>query len=256
MSEKRVSGFTQEKPGTPFKTILRVMTLTLPALFLLQGTAHSHKADGKGDEASRAALITPAGYEAPPPGSYRLPPIQAAVDGDVVDSHGVKHRLFEVMGDEYVVLSFIYTACADPRGCPLATFTLNIVRMRLEKNPNLADKVRFVTLSFDPERDKPPALVRYARHLGFEEARRSGRWRFLTTTSKESLKPILDGYGQYVVREFDENGKHTGHYSHVLKVYLIDPQHKVRNIYSTSFLYPDLIVNDIKTLMLERSGPP
>ena len=63
----------------------------------------------------------------------------------------------------------------------------------------------------------------------------------------------MDGYGQYVVREYDSKGQFTGGFSHVLKVYLVDPERKVRNIYSTSFLYPELIINDIKTLILEKA---
>jgi hypothetical protein len=66
------------------------------------------------------------------------------------------------------------------------------------------------------------------------------------------LQPVLDGYGQYVVHEYDDHGRPTGGYYHVLKVFLIDPDRKVRNIYSTGFLYPELIINDIKTLILER----
>jgi cytochrome c peroxidase len=35
---------------------------------------------------------------------------------------------------------------------------------------------------------------------------------------------------------------------------LIDSERRVRNIYSTSFLYPDLILGDIMTLTLEKDG--
>ena len=33
-------------------------------------------------------------------------------------------------------------------------------------------------------------------------------------------------------------------------LYLIDPELKIRNIYSVSFLHPDIIINDVKTLMM------
>jgi len=245
--------FSEKITATLLKNILLAAILATAAFPLIIKDAHSHKAHGDGEEESRSSLINPLGFEAPAPGSYRLPPIQQAVDGDVVDADGKKHRLFDLMTDKYVVFSFIYTACADPKGCPLASFTLNHVWTMLEKDPSLAKKVRFVTLSFDLEKDTPEALRRYTKQLGFEEARRTKRWRFLTTASSAELKPILDGYGQYVVREFDKNGRQTGYFSHVLKVYLIDPKRRVRNIYSTSFLYPELIVNDIKTMMMERA---
>lgn len=234
------------------KYILLTAILGTGALTISVQEVYSHQGHGDAEEEIRSPLINPLEFEVPAPGSYSLPPIQQAVDGDVVDSEGTRQRLFDVMEDKYIVFSFIYTACADPKGCPLASFTLQHILTIFQKDPAIAEKVRIVTLSFDLARDTPETLRRYTKQLGFEEARRSKRWRFLTTTSSAKLNLILDGYGQYVVREFDEKGKQTGYFSHVLKVYLIDPERKVRNIYSTSFLYPELIVNDIKTLMMER----
>ena len=48
----------------------------------------------------------------------------------------------------------------------------------------------------------------------------------------------------------------TGHprreLSHVLKVFLIDGAGDVREIYSSMFLYPRLVLNDIETLLMEK----
>ncbi len=41
----------------------------------------------------------------------------------------------------------------------------------------------------------------------------------------------------------------------MLKVFLIDPRGVVREIYSTAYLYPEVVVADIETLRLERSAP-
>ncbi len=38
----------------------------------------------------------------------------------------------------------------------------------------------------------------------------------------------------------------------MLKVFLIDGQAQVREIYSTSFLLPEVVLNDIKTLLMEN----
>jgi hypothetical protein len=47
-------------------------------------------------------------------------------------------------------------------------------------------------------------------------------------------------------------GAGTGQaFSHVLKVFLVDAGGWVREIYSTSFLVPKVVVNDVKTLLLE-----
>lgn len=234
------------------KEIMIFITLVLLVLSTVRGSAHVNKphTEKKDESSSQNSFLE---YNPPPPGSYRLPPIQQAVDGDVVDADGKRHRLFNLMDDKYVIFSFIYSTCYDPTGCPLATYKLNLTRMILDENPILAKKIVFLTLSFDPEKDTPAIMRKYAEMHGVDGARRKKQWRFLTTTSLAELQPILDGYGQYIVREFDSEGKYTGAFSHVLKVYLIDQNGRIRNIYSTSFLYPELIINDIKTLVLEKA---
>lgn len=203
-----------------------------------------------------AAAEAPPGldYVPPEPGSYQLPPIQAAADGAVLDSRGVRHRLFDYLGDRYVVLSFIYTRCVDAEGCPLAHAVFARIQRELERDPELAGRVRLVSLSFDPVKDTPQSMERYAEAALGTQPPDNDSWVFLTTASQADLDPILDGYGQYVVAEVDESGRPTGLYSHVLKVFLIDRERQVRNIYSSSFLHPALVVNDVKTLMLEEKS--
>ena len=76
-------------------------------------------------------------------------------------------------------------------------------------------------------------------------------WHFLTSKSDEKIEPILDAYEQFVVRDVSSiDGK--GKFSHILRVYLIDQRSQIRNIYNLSFLHPDILVNDVKTLMMER----
>ena len=99
-------------------------------------------------------------------------------------------------------------------------------------------------------RDTPQVLALYgndhadtAQHLD---------WDFLTTRSRRELMPILNGFGQDVGVDVDkQTGNPIGSYSHVLKVFLIDRQSKVREIYTTDYLLPAMVLNDIKTLLIE-----
>ena len=198
-------------------------------------------------------------YVPPAPGAYELPPIGAAADGAVVDADGTSRRLFDYLGDRYVLLSFIYTHCTESEGCPLATGILAMVKEGLASDPELAQRVRLISLSFDPDRDSPAVMRRYAKEGRLDEpdghvpdSHESIRsWSFLTTASRADLEPILEGYGQSILREVDAGGKPTGNLSHVLKVFLIDRRRRVRNIYSTSFLHPAVAINDLKTLWME-----
>jgi cytochrome c peroxidase len=203
--------------------------------------------------AREVAQTPPPGLEfvPPEPGSYRLPTIQPAVDGTVIDADGTRHQLFDYLGDKYVLLSFIYLNCTEAKGCPLATANLAMIRQDLEADPALASQVRLISLSFDPERDTPEAMLRHWGPGYLESPWDERLWSLVTTASRADLEPVLDGFGQYIVREVDEQGRETGTLSHVLKVYLIDREREVRNVYSTSFLHPAIALNDLKTLVME-----
>ena len=190
-------------------------------------------------------------YEAPAPGTYRLPPIMHAVDGRVLLEDATSAHLFDLMGDRFVLLSFVYTRCTDVNGCPLAKAVFHLVRSRLKERPDLAAAARLISMSFDPDNDTPEAMRAYR-----PEADDGGvEWKFLTTRDRADLQPILDGYGQYTLREYDHDGEYTGEFAHLLRVFLIDRERRVRNIYSTGFLHSDILMNDLETLLLEsRSG--
>ncbi|MFA6052452.1 MAG: cytochrome c peroxidase [Methylobacter sp.] len=185
-------------------------------------------------------------FSAPEPGTYTLPVLGAAADGAVLDTEGKDIALHKLMGDKIVLLSFIYSTCSDVNGCPLATSVLQKIKNRLKQEPELADKLRLLTLSFNPEHDTPAMM----KHYGQEFQDKGVEWRFLTTRSEQELQPILDHYKQSIQKVYDKEGKFTGTFSHILRVYLIDKNRQLRNIYSVSFLHPDTLINDVKTLLL------
>ncbi len=185
-------------------------------------------------------------FTPPAAGSYALPPLGAAVDGNVVDSQGRTLSLHDLMGDRLVLLSFIYTSCSDVNGCPLATHVFARVAERLNE---LGRDVRLISLSFDPDFDSPSVMRTYGGP--FQRRFEGLDWRFLTTDGRGSLDPILDGYSQWVIRDYDEAGAPLGTISHLLRVYLIDREKRIRNIYSVSFLHADTLANDLKTLLME-----
>lgn len=184
-------------------------------------------------------------FSAPEPGSYSLPVLGSAADGKVLDTQGNALTLHSLMGDKVVLLSFIYSTCSDVNGCPLATAVLHKIKNRLKKEPELAEKLRLVTLSFNPEHDTPGMM----QHYGQELQEKGVEWRFLTTRSEQDLQPILEHYKQNIQKVYDAQGKFTGTFSHILRVYLIDKNKQLRNIYSVEFLHPDTVMNDIKTLL-------
>jgi protein SCO1/2 len=191
-------------------------------------------------------------FVAPAPGSYKLERIQSAPNGNVLDERGRQHRLDGYTTGKITLLGFMYTYCVDPVGCPLAFQTFMTLRDRLAADRVLAPQVRLVSMSFDPTNDTPDAMQRYAGKLAAEGS--APRWHFLTTRSVPELKPMIDDFGQNVAVQSDDKGRATRLYQHMLKVFLIDARGQVREIYSTAYLLPDVIFNDIRTLAMEAQG--
>ncbi len=192
----------------------------------------------------------PLEFIAPEPGSYGLPTMGVAADGEVLDSDGNKVRLHDFIGDKPTVLSFIFTTCDDVNGCPLATYVMRSVQDALQADPLTANKARLVSFSFDPLFDTPDVIDAYGaqfRAEGFD-------WQFLTTEGAAALDPILSAYDQWVIRDYDTNGEYMGTMSHILRVFLIDESRRIRNIYSTSFLHADTVANDVRSLLIEAQA--
>ncbi|MET0052769.1 MAG: cytochrome c peroxidase [Candidatus Thiodiazotropha sp.] len=227
--------------------MLRLIRFLLPALLpaslALADTAISPLAPGYGE----------LGYTPPPVGSYQLPPLGEAADGQVLDSDAQPSRLHQLFGNRYTLLAFIYSRCSDVDGCPLTSHVFYKIKAAMKHDPALAEGLNLISLSFDPEVDTPQVMALYGNN--FRYAGNAGRWRFLTTASQDELKPILAAYNQNVLPDPPADGQTQG-FSHVLRVFLIDPQKRIRNIYSVDFLHQDLIINDVKTLMAQAAAKP
>jgi protein SCO1 len=190
-------------------------------------------------------------FKAPAPGSYVLPPIQRAANGWVLEGNHVPRRLSSYTQGALTLLSFVYTYCTDPIGCPLAYATFEHIKRQVLADALLRGQVRLVSLSFDPQHDTPEAMRLY----GGARARSSELpWHFLTTYSTRLLKPILDDFGQDVEIELDASGAPTRARAHMLKVFLLDKEGQVREIYSAAFLHPEVMLNDLRTLAMESKG--
>ncbi len=204
------------------------------------GIADAGAAQGDERVAAPQQLFTP-----PPPGSYRLPPIQGVPRGRVLDESGRGRPLRDYLAGRITLLSFVYTHCTDPAGCPLAFSTLAAVRDRLAALPT-ATRTQLVSLSFDPEYDTPDVMRMFSKT--FDAAAKRPPWHFLTTASNAQLAPLLEGFGQDAATVAGGGARRL---DHTLRVFLIDPRARVREIYSAAYLMPEVIVNDILTLAAE-----
>jgi protein SCO1 len=214
------------------------------ALALLGLAAPAAGAPPRGGEPPRMDFVLPR------PGTYELQRIMRAPEGTVLTVEGRPDKLSRYTRGRITLLGFIYTSCTDPQGCPMAYRVFDTLKDEIRATPALQDKVQLVTLSFDPARDSPKVMKRYAGSQVEEEG--GLRWYFLTTPSVQELMPLVEGFGQDVQYAVDTStGRPIRQLSHVLKVFLIDRAGDVREIYTSTFLHPEAIIGDIQTLLME-----
>ena len=185
-------------------------------------------------------------FEPPAPGSYPLPVIKTAPDGTLLDIHGVERTLSEVLDGKISLVSFVYLMCTDEAGCPFAISTLFSIYEASEKVPELRDDVQLVVISFDPERDTVEAIESFAYPVTADKA--AGKklpMRVFTTRDEAALKPIIDGFGQAIDRPDDQEV-----INHLLRMYLVDRDGKIRNIYGLGLIDPRLLMTDVETLLM------
>ena len=244
----------------PFMHFLSKALTTLLALGPIGLAAHSNHEHAPPapvvSEPTKEQVLAPGyrplTYAAPAPGTYTLPVLFDAADGEILREDGRKSRLHDVLGERVTVLGFMYTRCDDVNGCPLATAVFHQLMNRLKARPELSDAVQLVTFSFDPEHDTP-ALMGKQRSMHTRGS--SFDWHFLTTASNDALAPVLDAYDQTVMRRAKGTDSSAGPYSHILRVFLIDRERRVRNIYSVAFLHADTLASDVLTLLSESITP-
>jgi len=184
-------------------------------------------------------------YVPPAAGSYTLPVITTVGDHPLLDVDGRSTSLFAVKRDRLAVVAFVYTTCTEAAGCPLSLAVLHRLDRALAADPALGRRVTLVAASFDPERDTPARMAVVRR---FHAPRAD--WRFVTTRGEPELGALLADFGQPVAKLRFPDGAWSGLFRHVLKVFLLDGGNRVRNIYSAGLLNPELVLNDLRTLLL------
>lgn len=135
-----------------------------------------------------------------------------------------------------VVLTFIYTTCADT--CPLLTAKMAALQGRL--GADFAQRVFFVSITVDPERDTPAVLKGYGAAHG---AKFDG-WAFLTGTPAE-IREVAKRYGIFYKKTA------RGDVDHTFLTSVIDPRGLLRVQYMGVRFEPTELLNDVRSVLAE-----
>src|SRR5882757_2025109 len=127
-----------------------------------------------------AAVAPRMEFTPPRAGSYVLQKIQPVGNATLLDAEGKPTRLSAATTGRITLLTFFYTYCADPLGCPFAYHTLMQVRRGVVEDSRLAQRVRFLSVSLDPTTDTPEVVGRY-KDVVMRDSRME--WNVLTARS-------------------------------------------------------------------------
>ena len=164
----------------------------------------------------------------------RVVPPKPITSSLLVDHNG-HTREFPAQDKRWKLVFFGYTRCPDV--CPTTMFT---VRQALNKLGDDAKKLDIAFVSIDGQRDKPDELRRFVSYYGEEVTGFTG-----------DLKNIKSIEAQFGVTTRKFQGKTALAYTlqHSIFLYLIDPNNKLRVMYSGATL-PSILSEDMRKYLV------
>jgi len=152
----------------------------------------------------------------------------------LVDERGTPLSLTKLRGTA-VAITFIYTRCPLPEYCPLLDRRFADVQRLVKKDSVLTDRVRLVSVSFDPDADSAAVLSAHATKLGADPQ----LWHF-ATAPRDVVDRFAASFGVSVIREADATITHN------MRTAVIDPDGTVLAIHNGMEWTPEQIADELR----------
>jgi protein SCO1/2 len=154
------------------------------------------------------------------------------------DLEGRRVRLSD-HGGAVRLLAFIFTSC--PGVCPLISEQMRALQEELKRAALFPGEVRLLSVTVDPDTDTAAVLAQYASRFRADPA----GWLFLRDNAAR-MKPVLKAYDEWT------RLLPAGEIDHPARVFLIDRNSNIREIYSLAFFNEKQAFLDIQALLRER----
>lgn len=141
-----------------------------------------------------------------------------------------------------LALTFIYAQCPLPNYCIKMSTNFSDLANQVAADPEAKNKVRLLSISFDPERDTPEKLKSYGLgYLGKDPKADFKTWQLAVGSDKE-VRAIADFFG--LRYETDQNDKTL--INHSLRTAVISPDGKVTKILTGNDWTPNDLLRELR----------
>jgi protein SCO1 len=168
-------------------------------------------------------------------------------DFSLTNQDGKKFSIKDYRG-KALAITFIYARCPLPDYCIRMSKNFSDLAMALNKDVELKDKIRLLSISFDPENDTPEKLRSYGiGYMGNPNPPDFTVWQLAVGTDAE-VRKIGDFFG--LDYRIDENNKTQ--INHNLRTAVISPEGNVTKMFAGNEWTPAQLLNELKASTAEQ----
>ena len=187
-------------------------------------------------------IAAPNPNQPPPPIDARFAQIGKEIpDFTLVNQDGKRISTKDYRG-KALAITFIYSRCPLPNFCIAMSKNFSDLALQLNDNAEMKDKIRLLSVSFDPQTDTPEKLRQYGQgYLGKNAKPDFTVWQLAVGSEKE-IRRIADFFGlRYEVNEEDKT-----QFNHSLRTAVISPEGKVTKIFPGSDWTPNDLQRELQ----------
>lgn len=152
------------------------------------------------------------------------------------DEQAIRFRQYS---DKVLLLTFIYTRCPLPRGCPQMVGIFAEIHQALQKDPELQARIHLLCISFDPANDTPALLRNYGTYYTDAAAtERFAHWEFASGTVDE-VKAIAKFFGLRYLPTVEQ-------FAHFPRTAVVSPEGRVVKVYTDNSWTADDLLRDVQ----------
>ena len=163
----------------------------------------------------------------------------------LTNQDGKKISLADFKG-KALAITFIYAQCPLPEFCILMSKNFSDLANQINADENLKDKIRLLSISFDPARDTPEKLKQYGiGYLGKDSTATDFKVWQIAVGADAEVRKLADAFG--LLYEIDPTDKTK--FNHSLRTVVISPDGKITKILSGSDWTNSQLLNELQAAL-------